>query len=64
MGPMPLHQWSGSKLRFELALGAWGEWTDLRGPSGNDGQTRVIHGGGGGGGTTVTTVNGYFPSGW
>jgi len=61
MGPMPLHQWDGSRLRFELALGDWGEWVDVQGPPG---QTRVMHGGGGGGGTTVTTANGYFPQGW
>lgn len=49
MGPMPSHEWKGSKLRFEKpdreGDPIWGEWTELRGPRGFDGA-----GGGGGGG--------------
>ena len=43
-GEMPLHQWNGTLLRFELARGLWGEWTNLQGPPG---ETRIISGGGG-----------------
>jgi len=32
-GPMPDHQWRGSELRFQKPKG-WGQWVDLRGPSG------------------------------
>lgn len=42
-GPMPKHEWDGSKLRFENPDGTWGKWVDIRGPSG-----RSIFGGGGG----------------
>jgi len=42
-GPMPKHEWSGTKVRFENPDGTWGKWVDIRGPSG-----RSIFGGGGG----------------
>jgi hypothetical protein len=59
MGPMPSHEWRGTELRFELAPGQWGQWTDLQGPAG---ETRVVHVGGGGG--AVVIQSGYFPGGW
>jgi hypothetical protein len=31
VGPMPRHEWSGSRLRFEKPDGSWGEWVELRG---------------------------------
>jgi hypothetical protein len=34
VGPMPTHQWLGTKLQFELPSGEWGEAVDLRGPAG------------------------------
>lgn len=37
VGPRPDHEWSGTRLRFELPSGDWGEWTDLRGPVGPPG---------------------------
>ena len=37
IGPMPQHQWSGSRLRFERPDGVWGEWVDLQGPPGPGG---------------------------
>lgn len=47
-GPMPAHQWQGTKLRFEQQGGAWGKWVDLRGPAGarggNAGSTTIVKG--------------------
>ena len=31
MGPMPRHQWDGTRLRFEQEPGIWGGWKDLKG---------------------------------
>jgi hypothetical protein len=31
VGPMPRHEWSGTRLRFEKPDGSWGEWVELRG---------------------------------
>jgi hypothetical protein len=47
-GPMPDHQWDGSKLRFEKPDGSWGPKVDLQGPKGKDGK-----GGSGGGAVYV-----------
>ena len=58
IGPMPAHEWSGSKLRFEEAPGQWGPFVDLRGPRGA---------GGGGGSVIVSTTRpsfSYMPGGW
>lgn len=44
IGPMPKHEWQGTKLRFERAPNVWGDYVDLRGPKGSQG-----YGGGGGG---------------
>lgn len=30
MGPMPQHQWKGTKLRFQQTAARWGKWVDLR----------------------------------
>jgi hypothetical protein len=43
-GPMPRHQWNGTKLRFEIAPGEWGEWHDLEGKRGRGGES--VHGSG------------------
>lgn len=47
-GPMPAHQWQGTKLRFEQQGGTWGKWVDLRGPAGarggNAGSTTIVRG--------------------
>lgn len=56
-GPMPRHEWSGTRLRFERPGGSWGDWVDLRGPQGYAGGGTVSTGGTGSG-------NGYFPQGW
>lgn len=56
-GPIPEHEWEGSRLRFEQPDHRWGEWVELRGPRG--------HSGGGGGGPGVAApINSYFPGGW
>ena len=34
-GPMPQHEWQGTKLRFQLTPKTWGRWVDLQGPSGS-----------------------------
>ena len=33
-GPMPAHQWDGTRLRFQLPDGSWGDWTNLKGEDG------------------------------
>lgn len=40
-GPMPEHQWKGTKLRFQQPDGTWGKWTDLRGKDGESGAVIV-----------------------
>ena len=59
VGPMPRHEWDGTKLRFEQADGTWGEWVNLRGPRGATGPA-----GGGNSTLVVAPANSYFPSGW
>lgn len=34
IGPIPAHEWDGSRLRFQRPDKAWGEWVDLEGPQG------------------------------
>lgn len=46
MGPMPDHEWQGTRLRFQKPDGTWGEWVDLRGPSGSTGVVQLAGGGG------------------
>jgi hypothetical protein len=50
MGPMPDHEWEGTKLRFQRAKKLWGEWVDLRGPAGS-GAAFIGGGGDSGGGS-------------
>ena len=57
IGPMPAHEWEGTKLRFEEAPGEWGKFKDLRGPRG-------IGGGGSAQVATPALLNSYFPNGW
>lgn len=48
MGPMPRHQWDGTRLRFEMP-GGWGLWVDLQGEPGKPGVARrgqIVLGGG------------------
>ena len=47
-GPMPDHQWKGTKLRFQKQDGEWGKFVDLKGKPGEDGKKVVVVGGGGG----------------
>jgi hypothetical protein len=37
-GPMPAHEWQGTKLRFEKPEGGWGDLVELRGPKGARGD--------------------------
>ena len=38
VGPMPKHQWKGTRLRFEDGeRGNWGKWVDLQGRPGSPG---------------------------
>lgn len=39
-GPMPRHEWDGTKIRFEHAKGVWGSWHDLKGKDGVDADVR------------------------
>lgn len=65
MGIMPLHEWRGTELRFELAMGLWGEYVDLQGPKGDPGVNgRDGRDGGGGGVVSASAANSYFPGGW
>lgn len=48
-GPIPEHEWDGSKLRFKKPNGQWGEWVNLRGKPG--GSSSTIGSGGGGSST-------------
>ena len=49
-GPMPDHQWKGTRLRFQKPDGGWGKYTELKGERGPAGATGVAIGGGGGSG--------------
>lgn len=59
-GPIPDHEWDGTRLRFQEADGDWGKWVDLKGPPGQNGFGGVVvqQPSPGGGGYS------YFPSGW
>lgn len=62
MGPMPKHEWRGTKLRFQQSESKWGKWSDLQGPAGKAGASGGVYAGGGGsngGGGTVEPGN--FP---
>ena len=48
-GPMPDHQWKGTKLRFQKQDGEWGKFVELKGKPGEDGKKVVVMGGGGNG---------------
>lgn len=51
-GDIPDHQWRGTSVRFEKPDGTWGQWVDLRGNRGANGEiVQQVIGGGGGGGT-------------
>jgi hypothetical protein len=64
MGPMPKHEWSGTKLRFEQGPDGnhWGAWTDLRGPPGPGAKEPLWRGGGAP--IIAAPQNAYFPAGW
>ena len=52
VGPMPKHEWQGTKLRFQQTDNKWGKWVDLQGKPGKAGSGGgVFVGGGGSGGT-------------
>jgi hypothetical protein len=34
-GPAPMHEWDGTRLRFEQPDGSFGDWVDLKGEQGN-----------------------------
>lgn len=46
IGPMPRHEWDGTRLRFEDEPEVWGDYVDLRGPKGDAGNVRNVGGGG------------------
>lgn len=46
-GPMPRHEWSGTKLRFEKPDGTFGKFVDLKGDKGEEGRGGVVVVGGG-----------------
>ena len=52
-GPIPDHQWKGTRLRFQKPDGGWGKYTELKGERGPAGATGggVFVGGGSSGGT-------------
>jgi hypothetical protein len=60
VGPMPKHEWDGTRIRFERPDGSWGEWVDLRGVRGVNGETIVQQVGGGGGGSL--SIQKFYPT--
>lgn len=53
IGPAPLHQWDGTRLRFQKPDGEWGKYVDLKGETGASKTARpVFFGGAGGSGGT------------
>ncbi len=44
MGPMPKHEWDGTRLRFEQGPDGrlWGQWVDLKGERGREGISGVV----------------------
>ena len=30
LGPMPKHQWQGTRIRFQITKNEWGDWVDLK----------------------------------
>jgi hypothetical protein len=55
-GDMPDHQWRGTSIRFEKPDGSWGQWVELRGLRGPNGEIitqPVINAGGGGGSLSI-----------
>lgn len=57
-GPMPKHEWNGTRLRFEQADGKWGKAVDLKGNQGDAGLTRVVVRGGSSGAGLDTLLPG------
>jgi hypothetical protein len=57
---MPKHEWDGTRLRFEKPDGSWGQWVDLRGVRGVNGETIIQQGGGGGGGSL--SIQKFYPT--
>lgn len=55
-GPMPDHEWKGTKLRFTKPDGTWGKFKEVRGPKGDDGKQVVVVAGGGGGGAGLDVL--------
>lgn len=56
-GPMPAHQWQGTKLRFQQPDGQWGKAVDLKGAPGKDVDNRtVILSRGGSAGTDLASL--------
>lgn len=41
-GEIPQHRWDGTKLSFQLPNGEWGEYIELRGATGEDGETPQV----------------------
>lgn len=54
-GPMPDHEWKGTKLRFQKPEGGWGKFVDLKGEKGAAGGSSFFGGGGGGSGGGPTS---------
>lgn len=58
-GRAPAHEWDGTKIRFQNSDGSWGEWTDLRGPTGSTGQSYGPGEGMGGGLERILAIGGF-----
>lgn len=65
VGWTPRHEWRGTEIRFELAPGSWGPWTDVQGDRGRDGisgggavNTKRLEMDGGGAFDEFTTLDG------
>lgn len=41
-GPMPLHEWDGTKIRFQKGLKSWGDWIELKGADGESVDPEIL----------------------
>lgn len=60
VGPMPMHEWRGTELRFQMAPDSWGPFVDLKGDPGEAGSGKTTYVGA----AVAVESNSWEPSGW